>query len=121
MPEDETQRSFKSSLINLRENTMLICLAGVLALMIFVFPSSNRASKEIAIASVTLLLVKSESRPQPRSVIVCGFLLCGLATFVVINQGELGRVCTWIAVAAMIPLIFSKWLFAQGGQVPHSG
>ncbi|GEM_PF-5108424 len=119
MIEHETPRSFKSSLINLRENTMLLCLAGVLVLMMFVFTSSNRTGKEIAVTSITILLVKSESRSQPRSVIVCAFLLCALATLAVINQGELGRVCSWIGVAGMIPLIFSKWLFAQGRQVPH--
>jgi hypothetical protein len=47
-------------------------------------------------------------------------VLCALATIVVINQGELGHVCAWIAVAAMIPLVFSKWLFAQGTGMPQS-
>jgi hypothetical protein len=120
MFEHETARSLKSSLINLRKNTMLLCLAGVLVVTIVVFPSSNRASKEIAVTSITILLVKSESRPQPRSVIGFGFLLCALTTLAVINNDELGRVCEWIAVTVMIPLIFSKWLFAPGSRVPHS-
>jgi hypothetical protein len=33
----------------------------------------------------------------------------------------LGLVCDWAAVAVMIPLIFSKWLFVQGSRVPLSG
>jgi hypothetical protein len=114
-------RSLQSSLTNISKNKILLFLVGALVLTIFLVPSSNRASKELVVSSVTILLVKSESRPQPRSVVGLGILLCVSTILGVIDNAELGQVCDWIAVAVMIPLIFSKWLFVQGSRVPLPG
>jgi uncharacterized membrane protein YccC len=110
----------QSWLANISKNKILLLLAGALVLTIFLVPSSNRTSKELVVCSVTILLVKAESRPQPRSVIVLGVVLCAATILGVIGKAELGHVCDWIAVALMIPLVFSKWLFVQGNPVPQS-
>ena len=88
---------------------------------IVLVPSSKRASKELVVSSVTILLVKSESRPQPRSVVGLGILLCVSTILGVFDNAGLGQVSDWIAVAVMIPLIFSKWLFVQDSRVFLSG
>jgi hypothetical protein len=88
---------------------------------IFLVPSHSRMSKELVVLSVTILLVKSESRPQPRSVVGLGVLLCASTLLGVIDKTGLGQVCDWVAVAVIIPLIFSKWLFVEGSPVPRSG
>jgi len=121
MLEQVQPRSLQSSLRTISKNKLLLILAGALILTIFLVPSSNRASKEIVVASVTILLVKSESRPQPRSVVGLGILLCVVTILGVIGKADTGQLCDWIAVAVMIPLIFSKWLFVQGSQVSLSG
>jgi hypothetical protein len=121
MLEQMPPRSLRSSLTNISKNKILLFLAGALVLTIILVPSSNRASKELAVFSVTILLVKSESRPQPRSVVALGILLCASTIVGVIDRAELGQVCDWVAVAVMIPLIFSKWLFVEGSRVPLSG
>lgn len=115
-----SSRSLQSSLTNIRKNKILIALVGALVLTIFLVPSSNRASKELVVTSVTILLVKSESRLQPKSVIGLGILLCAFTILGVIDKAGSGRVCDWIAVAVMIPLVFSKWMFVQDSRVPLS-
>jgi hypothetical protein len=121
MREQGQPRSLQSSLTNIRKNKILLALTGALILTIFAVASSNRASKELVVVSVTILLVKSESRPQPRSVVGLGILLCASTILGVVVKAELGLVCDWAAVAVMIPLIFSKWLFVQRSGVPLSG
>lgn len=112
-------RTLQSSLANISKNKILLLLTGALVLTIFLVPSSKRTGKELVVASVTILLVKAESRPQPRSVVVLGVVLCAATILGVIGKAELGHVSDWIAVALMIPLIFFKWLFVQGSPVPR--
>lgn len=121
MLEQVPPRSLQSSLTNISKNKILLFLVGALVLTIVLVPSSKRASKELVVSSVTILLVKSESRPQPRSVVGLGILLCVSTILGVIDNAGLGQACDWIAVAVMIPLIFSKWLFVQDSRVPLSG
>jgi hypothetical protein len=118
MREQGQPRSLQSSLTNIRKNKILLALTGALILTIFAVASSNRASKELVVVSVTILLVKSESRPQPRSVVGLGILLCASTILVWLFKAELGLVCDWAAVAVMISVIFSKWLFVQGSRLP---
>jgi hypothetical protein len=113
--------SLHSSLTKIRKNKILLILTGTLILTIFAVPSSNRASKELVVLSLAILLVKSESRSQPRSVVGLGILLCALTILGVVANVELGLACDWAAVAVIIPLIFSKWLFVQRSGVPLSG
>jgi hypothetical protein len=113
-------RTLQSSLANISKNKILLLLTGALVLAIVLVPSSNRTGEELVASSVTILLVKAESRPQPRSVVLLGVVLCAATILGVIGKAELGHVCDWIAVALMIPLIFSKRLFVQGSPGPLS-
>lgn len=110
------QRPFKKilhdSVQNMRQNRILILLLLALTccvVFVFLFKFDSLGTSTLG-ATIIVLLAKAESRPQP-GVVVFLAAVSSLCTIVaVLKGGGVGRTCDWIAIAVLVPLIFSKYL-----------
>lgn len=108
-------KTLQVSIRNVWSNKLLIALVIVLICSVVMMPGASTTSRAALVVAVTVLLVKAESRPQPFVVTALAVAL-SICTIIGLTKLSVSSLFVWLAVALIMPLALSKWIFEGRGE-----